>query len=75
MNVSDDALLKALTPGEPAVMDALARLGPAVRTELSTIVAESRERSMRDTRAAIDQALTHVPGILRGAVRKLLFPS
>jgi len=70
-----DALDDANTPAEPLATDALARLPPDVRAELAALVAQARPRSMRDTRAAIDQALTHVPGFLRGAVRKLLFPS
>ena len=70
-----DALDDANTPPEPEATEAIARLPPTVRSELAALVAQARPRSVRATRGAIDQALTHVPGILRGAVRKLLFPS
>lgn len=70
-----DALDDANTPAEPEATHAIAQLSPTVRTELAALVAHARPRAIRDTRGAIEQALSHVPGILRGAVRKLLFPS
>lgn len=68
-----DALAAALGPHPDPALAPLERLSPAARAELSRLVAEARERQRRELKAAIDESLTHVPALLRGPIRKLLF--
>ena len=68
-----DALAAALGPAPDPALAPLERLAPEVRAELSHLVAEARERQRREVHVAIDTALTHVPAVLRGTIRKLLF--
>ena len=68
------ALSDALGPRDDA-RAALATLDPATRAELGRLVVAAREHQRSATRKAIDEALVHVPALLRGAVKKLLFPS
>jgi hypothetical protein len=49
------------------------RIPAELRGELSRLVAEARERQRKEVELAIDTALSHIPAVLRGAVRKLLF--
>lgn len=53
--------------------DPLARLPPTPRAALAPLVADARARQRREVQRAIDDALTHVPALLRGAIRRLLF--
>jgi len=66
----DDALATALGHAAPAGIE---RLDPAARAALARLVGEAREHQKRQVKAAIDEALTHVPSLLRVAIRKLLF--
>lgn len=53
--------------------DPIARLPPGPRDALTRLVAAARERQRRDVQRAIDAALTHVPALVRGPIRRLLF--
>lgn len=68
-----DALAAALGPAPDPALTPLDQLAPERRAALSALVAEARERHRREVQTAIDAALTHVPAVLRAAVRKLLF--
>lgn len=48
-------------------------LSPELHDRLARLVIEARKRQQREVQLAIDSALTHIPALLRGAVRKLLF--
>jgi len=62
------------SPSSPAAPSSIA-LSQNERIELERLVTAAREHQRSATRKAIDEALTHVPALLRGAVKKLLFPS
>ena len=52
----------------------LASLAPDELAWLRAAVRDAREREHAALTAAVDQALEHVPRLLRGAVRRILFP-
>jgi len=68
-----DALAAALGPHPDPALAPLERLSPELRAELSRLVGDARERQRREVKTAIDESLTHVPALLRGPIRKLLF--
>jgi hypothetical protein len=48
-------------------------LGPEDRATLHRVVEAARDRQRAELQASIDAALEHVPRVLRGALRKVLF--
>ena len=60
LGLADPAPLAALTPAQ------LAWLRDAAR--------DARKREEASLGAAVDRALEHVPWLLRGAVKRILFP-
>jgi len=60
LGLADAAPLAALTPAQ------LAWLRDAAR--------EARTREQASLDAAVDKAMAHVPWLLRGAVKRILFP-
>ena len=52
----------------------LAALSVAEIAWLRDAAYRARDREQAAVTAAIDQALDHVPALLRGAVRRILFP-
>lgn len=73
MRTPPDALAAALGPHPDPALAPLERLSPEARAELSRLVADARERQRREVKQAIDASLDHVPALLRGTIRKLLF--
>ncbi|CAN5823138.1 hypothetical protein BH11MYX2_BH11MYX2_26350 [soil metagenome] len=66
--VTDDELAAALAlDSKPAW---LARVPSDVRIEIAAL----RERRRSELRGAIDGAMEHVPRLLRGALKRVLFP-
>jgi hypothetical protein len=67
----DSTTLADLLDGPPP--DAIARLGPDAQLTLIALVQQARERQRSALDEAIDQGLAHLPRLLRGSVRLLLF--
>lgn len=53
---------------------ALAELSPAQLAWLRDAARDARKREQASLDAAVDRALGHVPWLLRGAVKRILFP-
>jgi hypothetical protein len=68
-NVGLKALERQLGAAAPA---GLARLSSAQLEDLAGAVAEARHRQAAELQAAGDQALRHIPRLLRIAIRKVL---
>lgn len=52
----------------------IAALDGDLQIALATLLAESQQRQRSQLEAALEAALGHVPRVLRGAVRRVLFP-
>ena len=50
-----------------------AALSPADASALLAVIRDARERQQRALKQSIEEALTHVPRLLRGALRAVLF--
>ena len=65
------ALEKALSAEPPSRMEAL---DEDKLNQLAELITHARERQQQQMRQALEDALSYVPGLARGAVRKVLFP-
>lgn len=70
--MSKPRALPAELRGRP--MPALDTLDDAQIDTLAQLIREARQHQQQQLRHALDAALTHVPLLLRGAVRKILSP-
>lgn len=68
---TDDKLRGALG-GEPPTE--LASLDKASQRELGALIADSRARQQKQLQKALENALGYLPRLLRGPVRRVLFP-
>jgi hypothetical protein len=59
---------------KPGLDQMLETLAPDEREWLAEAVRAAREREHASLQAAVDRALEHVPWVVRGAVRRILFP-
>lgn len=50
----------------------IAALSPADQQKLLTIIQSARKVQEAEYRDAMEQALSHVPGLLRGTIRKII---
>jgi len=57
-----------------ADLKGLNALTPAEISRLAKLVGEARQAQKKQLREALNASLEHVPFLLRGAVRKVLFP-
>jgi len=64
-----DALRSALDRAPPAGLDALE---PAELAKLAALMTAAKQRQKAQVDAALTASLSHVPLLLRGAVRKIL---
>ena len=58
----------------PDLEPTLAALAPDAQEWLREAARAALERERAELEAAVDRAMEHVPWLLRGAVRKILFP-
>lgn len=58
----------------PHAPNALANCPPEQLLFLDSAIREAREREARALEVAIETSLKHIPFVLRGTVRKILFP-
>lgn len=65
-----DPLRTELETTDPLPVD---KLSPAQRSELTAAIRETRANHALLLRQSIDAAMDHVPRVLRGALRKVLF--
>ena len=68
-SVSLGALRVALDRAPPSGLDAL---DPKQLAQLATLLSEAKRRQKTQVDAALTESLSHVPLLLRGAVRKIL---
>ncbi len=68
-DASLEALRSALDRKPPAGLDTLE---PAELAKLATLLTEAKQRQKSQVDAALTESLSHVPLLLRGAVRKIL---
>ncbi len=64
-----DALQAALDRAPPAGLD---ELDPKRLAQLATLLGDAKRRQKTQVDAALTESLSHVPLLLRGAVRKIL---
>lgn len=64
-----DALRAALDRAPPAGLDVL---DPKQLAQLATLLSDAKRRQKTQVDAALTESLSHVPLLLRGAVRKIL---
>ncbi|WP_293372865.1 hypothetical protein [Nevskia sp.] len=68
-DASLNALRAALDRPPPAGLDTLE---PAELAKLATLLTEAKQRQKAQVDIALTESLSHVPLLLRGAVRKIL---
>lgn len=57
-----------------ADLKALDALTPAEISRLAKLIGDARQQQRKQLREALNASLEHVPFLLRGAVRRVLFP-
>lgn len=66
------ALARVLDADPP---EGLEILDAAALQELAELIGHARDRQQQQMRQALEDALSYVPAVARGTVRRILFPS
>lgn len=67
-----EAALRDAIGGEPPAE--VAELDAAKQRVLAELIADSRQRQQQQLQKALENALAHLPRLLRAPVRRVLFP-
>lgn len=71
-NAQADDALRAAVNDEPPV--SIAQLPTQAQRQLATILDNSRQQQQARLQKSLKDALNHLPRLLRGPVRRVLFP-